>query len=164
MIIDAAFEFVTEDRMEETLEEADYADYELRGVELPRRATNGSAGYDICTPMDIDLEPEESMVVPTFLKCRIQNGWLLWLVPKSGLGFKYFVRLANTCGIVDEDYYNNVKNEGQIFVKIRNEGDKPLHIDAGKAFCQGIFLPYGVCRGEPMPTEIRAGGFGSTGR
>lgn len=129
--------------------------------ELPTRATKHSAGYDIQTPMDIDLKPGESVVIPTLLKCCIADGLFLWIVPKSGLGFKYFVRLANTCGIIDGDYYNNVSNEGHIMVKIRNESDRELHISAGKAFCQGIFLPYYITTNDNAAGE-RQGGFGST--
>lgn len=130
-------------------------------IKLPVRATAGSAGYDICTPFDIDLEPNEEINVPTGLKCKIDNGWGLFALPKSGLGFKYYVRLANTIGLIDEDYYNNTNNEGHMFVKIRNEGSKSLHIDAGKGICQVVFLPYGITYDDEAD-GIRNGGFGST--
>lgn len=108
-------------------------------IKIPTRATKGSAGYDIVTPFDIDLKVGESMKVPTGLKCKVDNGWFLGIFPKSGLGFKYSLRLGNSIGVIDEDYYNNENNEGHIWVKIQNDGDKDFHLDAGKAFCQGIF-------------------------
>lgn len=161
MLIDAAFEYVSDDMVEKVV--ASYDDeYHFDQPDLPRRATSDSAGYDINTPMDIDLDPEEEMVIPTFLKCRIPEGWFLAIYPKSGLGWKFYVRIANTTGIIDGDYYNNADNEGHIMVKIRNEGHKHLHIPQGKGFVQAIFQPYGICRDEPRPTKIRAGGFGST--
>lgn len=130
-------------------------------IKIPTRATKGSAGYDIVTPFDIDLQIGESMKVPTGLKCQVDNGWFLGIFSKSGLGFKYSLRLGNSVGIIDEDYYNNENNEGHIWVKIQNDGDKEFHLDAGKAFCQGIFLPYGITY-EDESEGIRQGGLGST--
>ena len=136
-------------------------DYLLDDIPMPKRATVGSAGYDICTPYDVDLEPGEEANIPTGLKCKINNGWALFALPKSGLGFKYYTRLANTIGLIDEDYYNNENNEGHMWVKIRNEGSKPLHIDCGKGMCQMVFLPYGITYDDEAE-GIREGGFGST--
>jgi len=130
-------------------------------VKIPSRATKGSAGYDIVTPYEINLQPGEEINVPSGLKCRIDSGWFLGAFPKSGLGFKYYVRLANTIGIIDEDYYNNETNEGHFWVKIRNEGSKPLHIDVGKGICQVIFMPYGITYDDDAE-GVRKGGFGST--
>ena len=136
-------------------------DYLLDDIPMPKRATVGSAGYDICAPYDVDLEPGEEANIPTGLKCKINNGWALFALPKSGLGFKYYTRLANTIGLIDEDYYNNENNEGHMWVKIRNEGSKPLHIDCGKGMCQMVFLPYGITYDDEAE-GIREGGFGST--
>ena len=72
-------------------------------IKIPTRATKGSAGYDIVTPFDIDLKVGESMKVPTGLKCKVDNGWFLGIFPKSGLGFKYSLRLGNSIGVIDED-------------------------------------------------------------
>ena len=130
-------------------------------IPLPVRATKGSAGYDIKTLFDIDLQPGEDIKVPTGLKCKIDNGWGLFALPKSGLGFKYYTRLANTVGLIDEDYYDNKDNEGHMWVKLRNEGKEPLHIDAGKGICQVVFLPYGITYDDEAE-GIREGGFGST--
>lgn len=130
-------------------------------VKIPTRATKFSAGYDIVTPFDIDLKPGESMKVPTGLKCSIYVGWFLGIFPKSGLGFKYSLRLGNSVGIIDSDYFNNENNEGHIWVKIQNDGDKDFHLDAGKAFCQGIFMPYGITHSDNTD-GVRQGGLGST--
>lgn len=132
-------------------------------IKLPKRATKGSAGYDIVALQHIKLNPGESLKVATGLKCKIDNGWFLGIFPKSGLGFKFHTTLANTVGIVDEDYFDNDTNEGHIWVKLCNEGDKVLEIDAGKAFCQGIFLPYGITYDDTV-NDIRKGGLGSTGK
>lgn len=132
-------------------------------VQLPFIATEKSAGADFYTPVPILLKPGEEMTVPTGIKAHQAPFVYLQIVPKSGLGFKYYTRLANTVGIVDGDYYNNPSNEGCIFVKIRNEGDQILQLEKGSAFCQGLFSLYipdrdyfGKAHGQ------RLGGFGST--
>lgn len=64
--------------------------------------------------------------------------WCLLIFPRSGLGFKYRLKLNNTVGVIDSDYFG-AENEGHVFVRMTNEGDKPLHVKRGQAFCQGIF-------------------------
>jgi len=129
---------------------------------MPRRATEGSAGYDFFSPLDFHLEPGEGIRVPTGVRARIEAGWVLMLFPRSGLGFKYRLQLNNTVGIVDADYFKAL-NEGHIFIKLTNAGNKPLSVKAGEAFAQGVFLPYGLTMDDDASGE-RVGGFGSTGR
>ena len=128
---------------------------------LPRRATAGSAGYDFFAPLAFHLAPGESIRIPTGVRARIAEGWVLMLFPRSGLGFKYRLQLNNTVGIVDADYFG-ARNEGHIFVKLTNAGDKPLSVGAGEAFAQGVFLPFGLTVDDDASGE-RTGGFGSTG-
>lgn len=88
---------------------------------------------------------------------------MLCIYPRSSLGFKNYVRLANTVGIIDADYYGNKDNDGCIFVKIRNEGKKELKIKKGEAFCQGVFQFYIPNRDHCFATaRVREGGIGST--
>lgn len=130
-------------------------------IPLPRRATAGSAGYDFICPADVALAPGEAVTIPTGVRCEMQPGWLLALFPRSGLGFKHQVRLANTVGIIDADYFH-AANEGHIMVRIVN-GPNPLTIAKGERFCQGVFLPHGLAEEDEVLSD-RTGGFGSTGR
>lgn len=131
---------------------------------LPKRATKLSAGYDCYAPTDIYLEPGEDVKVPTGIRAYMQPGEVLIAFPRSGLGFKYYCRLANTVGIIDADYIQS-DNEGHIFVKLRNEGDKPMTIKQGEAMCQFIFLPFLLVDGDNFKNgDERNGGFGSTGK
>lgn len=134
------------------------------GIKLPRRATVGSAGYDFFSPFNITIEAGGCAVIPTGIRCRMNEGWVLALFPRSGLGFKTGMHLANTVGIIDSDYYYS-DNEGHILVKIVNDSSlaAELTISSGSAFCQGIFLPFGTAEGDDT-SEIRNGGFGSSGR
>ena len=90
----------------------------------------------------------------------MEPGWLLALLPRSGLGFKNGFRLANTVGIIDSDY-SNADNEGHIMAKVL--ASKPLALHKGDRFLQGILIPYGLAGEEVMNFAARTGGFGSTG-
>ena len=91
-------------------------------VKLPKRATTGSAGYDFYAPFDIELAPGETIKVPTGIRCKIVDGWVLTMYPRSGLGFKFRLQLNNTVGIIDADYYGS-SNEGHIYVKLTNDSN-----------------------------------------
>ena len=129
-------------------------------ITLPKRATSGSAGYDFFAPYDFTLAPNETIKVATGIRVKIDEGWVLKIYPRSSLGFKYRLRLDNTVGIIDSDYYY-ADNEGHIFIKITNLGDKPLTVEKGKAFAQGVFVEYGITIDDDA-CALRTGGFGST--
>lgn len=131
-------------------------------IALPRRATSGSAGYDFFAPFDVTLKAGETVKIPTGIRVRIEDGWVLSLYPRSGLGFKFRLRLDNTVGIIDSDYYFS-DNEGHIFAKLTNESSegKTVSIAAGTGFMQGIFTEYGITEDDGAD-GIRNGGFGST--
>lgn len=133
-------------------------------LRLPSRATSGSAGYDFKAPFDFTLEPGQTVKIPTGVRVRIDDGWWLGCLPRSGLGFKYRLQLNNTLGVIDSDYYHS-DNEGHIFAKITNDGrdGKRLDIKAGDGFLQAIFLPYGVTYSDDA-NGVRNGGMGSTGK
>lgn len=133
-------------------------------IELPSRATSGSAGYDFKAPFEFGIPAGKSVKIPTGIRAKISDGWFLGCLPRSGLGFKYRLQLNNTVGIIDSDYYYS-DNEGHIFIKLTNDSreDKYLTIKAGDSFVQGIFIPYGVTYGD-MATDVRNGGMGSTDR
>lgn len=133
-----------------------------QSLKLPRRATTGSAGYDFYSPVDFDLQPGESLKMPTGIRAQMEEGWVLKVYPRSGLGFKYRLQLNNTVGIIDSDYFYS-DNEGHIFIKILNDSreEKTLELAEGMAFAQGIFMEYGITEDDDV-TESRNGGFGST--
>ena len=143
---------------EEFIKSADEALYE--NIILPKRATKGSAGYDFFANDSFSLKAGQSIKIPTGIRVQIDEGWVLKIYPRSSLGFKYRLSLDNTVGIIDSDYFN-ADNEGHIFIKITNCGDKPLTVEKGKAFAQGVFTPYGITVDDDV-TEVRHGGFGST--
>jgi len=137
------------------------------GLCLPKRATKGSAGYDFYAPFDIHLEPGETVKIPTGIRAKMNDGWVLMIFPRSGLGFKYRLMLNNTVGVIDSDYYYS-DNEGHIIVKVTNcsgignEPGRAIDIKAGQGFAQGVFLPFGITMDDEAEA-LRNGGMGSTG-
>jgi len=129
-------------------------------IKLPKRATAGSAGYDFFAPFSFPVT-NESITIPTGIRCKIDEGWYLGCYPRSGLGFKHRLSLDNTVGIIDSDYYYS-DNEGHIMLKLHLGYEKTgIQVDKGKAFAQGIFTQYGITTDDDV-TDTRNGGFGST--
>lgn len=133
-------------------------------IRLPKRSTSGSAGYDFVSPINFELYPDKSIIIPTGIRVRIEEGWVLKIYPRSGLGTKFRTQLDNTVGIVDSDYYYS-DNEGHIFVKITNDSKegKTLHIDLLDRIVQGVFCEYGITIDDNV-REQRNGSYGSTGK
>lgn len=160
----AKFELVSFEQFESGLDdnykEESHAIYD--SLKLPKRATKGSAGYDFYAPFDITLNPGETIKIPTGIRVKMEDNYVLKLYPRSGLGFKYRLQLNNTVGIIDSDYYYS-DNEGHIFAKITNDSNenKVVTIQKGTGFMQGIFVEYGITIDDDT-TIVRNGGFGST--
>ena len=108
---------------------------EYLDIKLPRRATAKSAGYDIYSPFSFELNPGETIKIPTGIKAYMQDDEVLKIYIRSSLGFKYDVTLSNNVGIIDADYANAL-NEGHIWIKLINHGDKTLSINKGEAIAQ----------------------------
>ena len=163
----AKFEKVSMDRFKadwtDTFGETENIEEIYNSIKLPSRATAGSAGYDFFTPCAVNLAPGESTKIPTGIRVKIDDGWVLKIYPRSGLGFKFRLQMNNTVGIIDSDYYMS-DNEGHIFCKIMNDSNegKTVSLDAGAGFCQGIFVEYGITVDDDADAA-RNGGFGSTG-
>ncbi len=140
------------------------AEQRYENIRLPKRATVGSAGYDFTTTVPISLKPGEEIKIPTGIRVKMEDGWVLMLYPRSGLGYKYRLQLNNTVGVIDSDYYGS-DNEGHIQIKLTNDSKtgKVLELKAGDAFAQGIFTEFGITEDDDT-VALRNGGFGSTGR
>ncbi|MCM1325279.1 MAG: deoxyuridine 5'-triphosphate nucleotidohydrolase [Lachnoclostridium sp.] len=156
---DKFIDAVLEDFPQYTKEEAQKM-YEV--LQLPQRATKGSAGYDFYAPFPFSLAPGQTVRIPTGIRAEMEEDWVLKLYPRSGLGFKYRLQMNNTVGIIDSDYFYS-DNEGHIFVKLTNDSNegKTVEVAAGTGFVQGIFLEYGITVDDDAQ-GIRNGGFGST--
>jgi dUTP pyrophosphatase len=129
---------------------------------LPKRKTKYSAGYDFHMPFTITIPKYNSVVIPTGIRCKIREDYVLQIYPRSSLGFKHGIRLSNGVAIIDSDYYN-ADNEGHIMIKLSNDSAncKDITLEKGSGFCQGLFIEYGTTINDDAD-GIRTGGIGST--
>lgn len=129
---------------------------------LPKRSTKYSAGYDFEAIQDEVIHPGESLKIPTGIKAFMNHDEMLLLLVRSSQGFRYNVRMCNQVGVIDSDYYQNVSNEGHLFVKLQNEGENDYIIKKGDRYCQGIFTKFLTVTEEDEVDQIRISGLGST--
>ena len=135
------------------------------GIKLPKRATKYSAGYDFYVSGDTPLPSRGSAVIPTGIRwvCDKEEdrNKVLQIYPRSGIGFRTGVRLMNTVGIIDADYWEG-NNEGHIMVKLYNPMNASFEVKDGDAIVQGVITEYHTCDDEEEIIEKRTGGMGST--
>ena len=135
-------------------------------IPLPQYATDGSAALDLraCLDQAVTVAPSENVTIPTGIAISIHDPNLVAiLAPRSGLGIKHGIVLANTIGVIDSDY------QGEIKIGIRNQGSEPYSIQPGERICQMLFIPVvqaslRVVEEFSQETERGEGGFGHTGK
>ncbi|MGI9305903.1 MAG: dUTP diphosphatase [Gammaproteobacteria bacterium] len=133
---------------------------------LPQYATDGAAGMDLRACLDAPrrILPGETQIVGTGIAVSIvRPDYMALLAPRSGLGTKHGIILANTVGIIDSDYQNEIR------AALYNRGKDAYEIAPGERICQLIFLPVSraalkTVREFSQNTARGLGGFGSTGR
>lgn len=128
---------------------------------LPQRGTKTSAGYDFSTPIQVAILPHKQYLIWTDVKAYMQEGEVLILDVRSSIGINKSLELANTIGIVDQDYFSNPKNDGNIGICLYNKSDEIVALDVGERIAQGIFIPFLEADNGNTEKE-RIGGIGST--
>lgn len=130
-------------------------------IKIPNRATKNSAGYDIYSPIDEVINPNETKLIFTDIKATFNSNEVLYVLVTSGMGRRGLIA-ANGVGVVDSDYYNNPNNDGNIGIMLYNHSQNPYIIKAGDKIGQCIFSTYLTVDNEEKVTTVRTGGFGST--
>lgn len=133
-------------------------------VQLPVRADSRSAGYDFFSPIDVTILPKEKVILWTNVKAYMQEDEVLEVYPRSSMGVKKGLMLANTVGIIDSSYYENPDNDGNIGLALLNTSGTAIEIKRGERIAQGIFKKYLVADNDVTISEERKGGFGSSGK
>ena len=98
----------------------------------PHRATPGSVGYDLFTPIDFQIQPKEQKTVFIDLAIVPPEGYYAQLMSKSGLTILY--ELEVKAGVIDPDY------TGNIGVVLKNNSDQPIERLAGEQIAQLLFI------------------------
>lgn len=132
-------------------------------MSLPKRATKKSAGYDFTSPDDFQIQPGETVLIYTDIKCALgKPDIVLNLYLRSNIGVKRQLMIANGTGIIDADYYSNPTNDGNIIVPVYNYGTKVAFIGQGERFAQGLIMPF-LKTSDDDASGVRTGGLGHTG-
>lgn len=133
-----------------------------KGAVLPKRATEGSAGYDLyaCIENDITIKPHEIKIIPTGISVMAEKDTAVMIYARSGLSTKYGIALANGVGVVDSDY------RGEVGVALINNGNADFTVENGMRIAQMVITPILtpdlIVSDELSETERGDGGFGST--
>ncbi len=144
----------------------DIADNKIlyENLQLPKRSTKNSAGYDFFSPIEFTLKSNDAKEVPLAMKVNMNPDEMLMIFVRSSMGFKYNVRMCNQVGIIEKDFYNNKTNEGHIYIRLHNHGNKDYVVKIGDKICQGIFVKFLTVDNEGTIENERNGGLGSTGQ
>jgi len=132
-------------------------------VPVPRYAKPGDAGADICTRIDLTIEPGERVLAPTGLSIALPDGYAAFVHPRSGLAIKHGVSMVNTPGTVDAGY----RGELQIIL-INHDLREAISFKKGDRIAQLVIQKVEraeFIEVETLPgTDRGSGGFGSTGK
>lgn len=133
-------------------------------IKLPIRSDDGSAGYDFYSPVDVEIYPGAQATIWTDVKSYMQKDEVLKIYPRSSMGIKFGVSLANTTGIIDSSYYGNPDNDGNIGICIVNNSKEVYSVSQGDRIGQGIFQKFLVADNDNVLNEKRLSGIGHSGK
>ena len=131
---------------------------------LPKKATLGSVGYDLCAILDSETEiaPGETFSVHTGIAVQPPDGCAVFVFGRSGLGVKYGISPANAVGVIDPDY------RGEIIVGLHNHSKSVYTLSPGERIAQMVVIPVADAKAvecDYLDETMRgSGGFGSTGK
>lgn len=129
---------------------------------LPKKATDGSAGYDLCASESFTIAPKERKLIPTGVKIGLPCGYEAQIRPRSGLALKKGITVLNTPGTIDSDY------RGEIFVILYNTSETEWSFDRGERIAQMVIKEtietnLNLVGHISDDTERGEGGFGHSG-
>jgi dUTP pyrophosphatase len=136
---------------------------EQMDIPLPHYVTDGSAGMDICAAVeqDIDLQPGETLLIPSGFIMELPQGHEAQIRPRSGLAIKHSVGILNSPGTIDSDY------RGEVKIILTNFGKKPYRVHRGDRIAQMVVTKYERIEwkeSSSLDGSLRGdGGFGHTG-
>lgn len=132
------------------------------GLPMPAYALPGDAGFDVCTRVDLTLQPGERRLVPTGVAIALPDGYAAFVHPRSGLAARHGLTIVNSPGTVDAGY------RGEIQVCLLNtDAAEPVVLRRGDRIAQIVVQPVAhavLHEAERLPESHRgADGHGSTG-
>ncbi len=129
---------------------------------LPEYKTSGAAAMDLYSRIDAVIQPQETVVLPTNIAMETPEGYVAFVLPRSGVSLKTPLRVANAPGTVDSDFRGDTDEIGVI---MQNTGDKPITIKRGERIAQLAIIPVEKVLWDEVDSleNENRGGFGTTG-
>jgi dUTP pyrophosphatase len=132
-------------------------------IPLPQYQTEGAAGMDIHSAVEITLYPGDRALISTGLRVALPPGHELQIRSRSGMAAKEGLFVLNSPGTVDEDF------RGELVIILLNTSGQSHHIPRGTRIAQAVLCPVTRADGweevdELPPSRRGEGGLGSTGR
>jgi dUTP pyrophosphatase len=132
-------------------------------VKLPARQNEHDAAFDVYSYEDRTLQPGTWKLFKTGLTMWLPPGYVVLVLPRSGLALKYGITVLNSPGLVDPNY------RGELGVNLINHGHEPYHFERNDRIAQLLVVKFieANCMfapAESAPDQRGTGGFGSTGR
>ena len=129
---------------------------------VPSYAHPGDAGADLAASEAVVLEPGQRATIGTGVSIALPDGYVAFVVPRSGLAMKHGITIVNSPGTVDAGY------RGEIRVTLLNtDSSEAYPVAVGDRIAQLIVMPVSRARFIPVETlpgsHRGTGGFGSTG-
>ncbi len=129
---------------------------------LPAYQTNGAAGFDLYSRVDMEIPPSSVAKIPTNVVIEIPEGYMLMVAARSGLPSKKGLSVPHGFGIIDSDFCGP---HDEILFQVYNMTTTPVAVQKGERLGQGVFVPITRANWEEISemTGQNRGGFGSTG-
>lgn len=131
------------------------------GDQLPVYASEGDAGADLRSAVDIQLWGGITHMVSTGVSIALPDGFAGFILPRSGLAAKHGITVLNSPGLIDSKY------RGELKVLLHNTTGKTYEVKKGDRIAQLVIMPVVTAIFQPvdaLPESGRGhGGFGSTG-
>lgn len=130
--------------------------------QIPAYAQPGDAGADLRSSEALVLEPGQRALVGTGISFALPEGYVAFVVPRSGLAVRHGITVLNAPGTIDAGY------RGEIKVPLLNtDQHTAFTIEPGDRIAQLIVMPVSQASFVPVAelseSTRGAGGFGSTG-
>lgn len=134
-----------------------------KSLPLPKYETDGSVGFDLLCRESAEIAPNEIALVPANVIVETPPGYMLMLCMRSSTPRKFGLMMAQSVGIIDNDYCGE---EDEIKIQVYNFTDETVTIERGSRIAQAIFVRVATLEWNEVEemTESSRGGFGSTDR
>ncbi len=131
-------------------------------LEMPEYKTKGSVGFDLTVREETQVLPFEVKLIPLNLVVKVPKGYGLFLFSRSSVPGKKGLIVANSVGVIDQDYNGE---EDELKLSVLNITKKKVLVEKGERICQGIFLKLAIAKFTEVKkmSKKSRGGFGTTG-